>query len=58
MTLEEVIRYERKIEAEKQKKTVIAKVCKKMLSKNMSISDIIDCTGLSESEIQEIQKQG
>ena len=36
MTLEEVIRYERKIEAEEQKKTDMMKVCKKLLSKNMS----------------------
>ena len=35
MTLEEVIRYERKIE-EEQKKTDMMKVCKKLLSKNMS----------------------
>lgn len=52
MTLEEVIRYERKIEAEAQKKADVAEFCRKLLSKNMSISDIIDCTGLSESEIQ------
>ncbi len=55
MTLEEVIRYERKIEAEEQRKEMKIEFCKKLLSKNMSISD---CTGLSESEIQEIQKQG
>lgn len=56
MTLEEVIRYERKMEAEEQKKADRIEFCKKLLSKNMSISDISDCTGLSESEIQEIQK--
>ncbi len=58
MTLEEVIRYERKIEAEEQRKEMKIEFCKKLLSKNMSISDISDCTGLSKSEIQEIQKQG
>ncbi len=57
MTLEEVIRYERKIEAEAQKKGDMSEFCRKLLSKNMSISDIIDCIGLSESEIKEIQKQ-
>ncbi len=57
MTLEEVIKFERKLEAEAQKKTDMIEVCKKLLSKNMSISDIVDCTGLSEEQIKEIQNQ-
>ena len=57
MTLEEVIRYERKIESEEQKKADRIEFCKKMLSNNIPIDVIINCTGLSELEIQEIQKQ-
>jgi predicted transposase/invertase (TIGR01784 family) len=65
MTLEYVIKQERKLEAEEVTKKVTEEVqkadaiefCKKMLAKNMDINDIVDCTGLSEEQIEEIKKQ-
>ena len=53
MTLEYVIKQERKLEAEE----VTKEVCKKMLARNMAIEDVAACTGLSEKQIEEIKKE-
>jgi hypothetical protein len=47
----------RKLEAEEVTKSNMIEVCKEMLAKNRDINDIVDCTGLSEEEIEEIKKK-
>ncbi len=69
MTLDDVIRLERKDEREKVTEEVTKQVteevrksdaiefCKKMLSQNLDVETIVKCTDLTKEEILEIEKQ-